>query len=323
MPRYPAPLDRLPPSVAASLLGGGGSTAPLAIRPTAGGRQLYDPGTGAEYATDADGYYIDSAGDRLTVDAGWEVGDEVGPKKAHGALYATVFGDPFVAGRRQGLIGSGSDYLTAGISASDLGFFAATARTATNFDTLFGIGDSGDGSRLLFRDSDGSNHELQVRDAGPVTSSSATVTVASGVADPMYVAGSYDASEGDVFAISWDPAGGSLTELDADTVMGGAVYDFTGRTLWIGRSPITGVYVWDQPVSVALGWVGAAPSLATLRAVAADVYAGVDVDTLAADHGAVFASDGAVCGAIDGTDPTALPYIGAEGDGTPVVVAQP
>jgi hypothetical protein len=39
-----------------------------------------------------------------------------------------------------------------------------------------------------------------------------------------------------------------------------------------------------------------------------------------ATHGAVIVSRGMVCGAVDNTDPTALPYIGAAGDGTPVVV---
>jgi|GEM_PF-6323800 len=85
--------------------------------------------------------------------------------------------------------------------------------------------------------------------------------------------------------------------------------------------PDSALHAWTEVAESMVIWVGVAPTLDTLRAVAAELIAGTDPADIMSTHGAIIVSRGMICGAIDGTDATALPYIGAVGDGTPAVVA--
>jgi hypothetical protein len=87
---------------------------------------------------------------------------------------------------------------------------------------------------------------------------------------------------------------------------------------YLGCRPDGAIPATTLKADQALGWDGAYKSKAQLAAVVASLVAGDPPATAGAD--ADMASRGTVAGGIDGTNSTALAYIGAEGDGTPVQV---
>jgi len=289
----------------------------LGVKPTAGGNQLYDPATSAEYATDADGFYIDSEGNRLTVDAGYGAGDAVGAPVPEGMPSATVVGDPSNGGRLVGFLASTSDYVKTTLDHGKWGFIAHTAKTSGIFDVLFGIKAVGSNRALLNKAGTADTIRL-LADDGTLGITSASIAIAVGA--ECYIGGAYDGTDtGRRSIVAMDAAGADLDAAEDDP--GTPVVDLTGQEVWLGMHPDSALHAWAQVVEQFVVWVGTAPTLVTLRLVAADIIAGTDPADIISTHGAIIVSRGMICGAIDGTDATALPYIGAVGDGTPAVVA--
>lgn len=297
-------------------------TTVLAIRPTAGGRQLYDPGTGAEYAIQSggayDGCYVDSAGSPLTVDKGYTVGGyEVGPQRAYGLLTAVVVGSPATA-RRSGFDSlSASDYIIVVLDSASTHTAIAKTTMATDASPgsapFFGADASGDRWGIL---ANGPN-SLEVK----LLNSSGQQRLAQVVSGGMYAAAAttYTAgrmsSDGSMYAEAWNASGSSLGSQVA------ATYTLTDPdgVYYIGRDRGGSGTFGQGTIDMILGWDG---STVDEAAVVADLVAGATVDDICDDYMPDMCTDGAVSGAIDRTDLTALPYIGAEGDGTPVAVVE-
>lgn len=323
MPRYPRPLDRLPYPVAESILGmdGDDGAVVLGVKPTAGGRKLYDPGTSAEYATDADGFYVDSAGNRLTVDAGYSAGDEVGLPAVYGLPGATVFGAP-ATGRRSGFdTFSDADYIrfTPTATATDFSAFVAGNRPG-DFDTLLASSAGAGPDRVVFRSGVGNSStvimEVLAVESGLFDKAEANSLRAVGL--PVQAAWGYSVT-GEKDAAAW----WNETKRDADQEGDATINpDVSGEEWYFGRNNTAG-QTWGSSgtADVVLFWESYQDHTAH-DAMWAAWTADPDVDGLVSSLGATWGSDGLICGAIDLSDPTALAYIGAEGDGTPVVVAE-
>lgn len=305
-----------------------GDLQPLAVFPTPGGQQLFNPVTGAEYAIDAEGFYVDAIGNRLTVDVGYAVGDQVGPFEPWGELDSgapavVVNGQPALE-RANGFNNfSDTDYLAvplADVSTSHL--FSWTSGTLPDplgtYRLLASSGTTGFSSflyrlRWLVRTTIAGVNQAQAVSGvplfNPFTLYGAGTTV------------SQDNPGSTVEVTTWDQTGTQITNGSNSDISGLSLAD----TYLIGRASFGTSNPWNTTeagiVHGVLIWADSTRTAAQLKAVNDQLVAGVPVFDVVQD--ATYYIAGIISGAIDNTNLLSLPYIGAIGDGTPVVVARP
>jgi hypothetical protein len=312
--RYPAPLDRLPPSQAAALTGQGGAVG-LGVRYN-GGKELHDA-TG-HLPRDADGFYVSrSTGDRLLVDDGYAAGAAVGTLRVYGLPSATVVGTPATA-RRSGFDAlSDSDYFRFSPTASAVDFSAFVAGNKPDpFKTLFCSEDGSAGvDRVVYATGSGDTVRQIVTDSAVNDLPTVSWLLSAGSAGQC--AWSFQQSSGSKdIAVWWGATKrGTATEGNASVNP-----DVSGQNWWFGRNSQVG-QTWGtgggtvDVVVFAESYWDPTDQDAAYAAWTADP----DPDAMRAALGATWASDGLVMGAYDPAAPGELFTI--SGTGADVVVA--
>lgn len=299
--------------------------AALAVLAAPGGQQLYDPATEAEYSKDGAGYYVDGVGNRLTVKAGVAAGAEVRPYLA-GIPAGVLVGTPSTVRAPAGF-----DRCTAAhhgivaLAASDVAF-AALVRVSLgavpDSDTrvlLWHMSPINSGVALSLLGTAAGRLQLQQNGQNRI---SQTINLPAALGSHLWIGASGQQTSPGTMAVelhTWDDTG-ALHDSRAASSAGFTLpltgpYSIGARTV---GAQVDGT-VNGSTIDAAVGWDGSAPTRAEMESVIAAYEPERSIDGIAAS----MATNGLDIDVTDESAPTALPYIGAQGDGTPIMVAQP